>query len=70
MTTHDRIRELDRLYLAADALTNEWIAAKGHSKELLSRRAARAWKKYQALVKSRKGRPQNRKPKAATRGRK
>lgn len=48
----ERVMELDRLYLAWDALARAYDACKreGKRKEKLRREANRAWRKCQALV--------------------
>ncbi len=55
MTLFDRVRELDRLYLAHDALCRLLDAASPVQQKWLCREARRAWARYVALRDSRRG---------------
>ncbi len=58
MTIYERVRELDRLYLLHDKLSQLYLNAIGTSDEDRLRRQARAaWKRYTDLRDSRIGLP-------------
>jgi hypothetical protein len=57
MTLTERVKELDRLYLAHDAIFRAYVVAIGSPAEKRMRRKVnRAWAKYAALRDSRRGR--------------
>ncbi len=58
MTITERVNELDRLYLAHDAASKEYVAAVGTPRQYLCRRKCRhAWAAYIELRDSRRGLP-------------